>query len=65
MSATPKRQFTHEYRTEAVKLVTEQGMKVIAPRCRDSVFPCKPTPIGWFALARASSLQRTLAVCSL
>jgi transposase len=28
MSGTPKRQFTHEYRAEAVKLVTVQGMKV-------------------------------------
>ncbi|MGL4230878.1 MAG: transposase [Casimicrobium sp.] len=30
MSRTPKRQFMHEYRAEAVKLVTAQGMKVSA-----------------------------------
>ena len=30
MSRAPKRQFTHEYRAEAVKLVTEQGMQVTA-----------------------------------
>jgi transposase-like protein len=28
MSGTPKRQFTHECRAEAVNLVTEQGVKV-------------------------------------
>jgi transposase-like protein len=30
LSGTPKRQFTHEYRAEAVKLVTEQGMPLTA-----------------------------------
>ena len=30
MSGAPKRQFTHEYRAEAVKLVTEQGMQLTA-----------------------------------
>jgi transposase len=30
MSGTPKRQFTHEYRAEAVKLVLEQGMQLTA-----------------------------------
>jgi hypothetical protein len=29
MSKTPKRQFTLEYRVEAGKLVTAQGMKVV------------------------------------
>jgi transposase-like protein len=28
IQATPKRVFTHAYRAEAVKLVTEQGMGV-------------------------------------
>jgi transposase len=30
MSGTTKRQFTHEYRAQAVKFVTEQGMNVSA-----------------------------------
>ena len=30
MSGAPKRQFTHEYRAKAVKLVTEQGMQLTA-----------------------------------
>lgn len=54
MSGTPKRQFTHEYRAEAVKLVTEQGMKVSAAAQKLGL--SMQTYAAWVARARKGKL---------
>jgi transposase len=55
MSGTPKRQFTHEYRAEAVKLVTEQGMQLTAAARKLSL--SVQTYSNWVARARAGKLS--------
>jgi transposase len=54
MSGTPKRQFTHEYRAEAVKLVTEQGMRVSAAAQKLGL--SMQTYANWVARAREGKL---------
>jgi transposase len=54
MSGTPKRQFTHEYRSEAVKLVTEQGMKLSAAAQKLGL--SLQTYANWVARARQGKL---------
>jgi transposase len=56
MSGTPKRQFTHEYRAEAVKLVTEQGMQLTAAARKLSL--SVQTYANWVSKARAGKLAR-------
>jgi transposase len=56
MSGTPKRQFTHEYRAEAVKLVTEQGMSLTAAARKLSL--SVQTYANWVGKARAGKLAR-------
>ena len=56
MSGTPKRQFTHEYRAEAVKLVTEQGMQLTAAARKLSL--SVQTYANWVSKAREGKLAR-------
>jgi transposase len=54
MSGIPKRQYTHEYRAEAVKLVTEQGMGVQA--AAEKLGLAVQTYSTWVGKARAGKL---------
>jgi transposase len=56
MSGTPKRQFTHEYRAEAVKLVTEQGMPLTAAAQKLGL--SVQTYANWVGKARTGKLAR-------
>jgi transposase len=56
MSGTPKRQFTHEYRAEAVKLVTQQGMQLTAAARKLSL--SVQTYAKWVNKARQGKLAR-------
>ena len=56
MSGTPKRQFIHEYRAEAVKLVTEQGMQLTAGARKLSL--SVQTYANWVSKAREGKLAR-------
>lgn len=56
MSGTPKRQFTHEYRAEAVKLVTEQSMTLTAAARKLSL--SVQTYANWVNKARQGKLAR-------
>ena len=56
MSGTPKRQFADEYRKEAVKLVTEQGMQLTSAARKLS--PSVQTYANWVSKARAGELAR-------
>ena len=61
MSGAPKRQFTHEYRAKAVKLVTEQGMQLTAAARKLSL--SVQTYADWVSKARAGKLARVNAHC--
>ena len=56
MSGAPKRQFTHEYRAKAVKLVTEQGMQLTAAARKLSL--AVQTYANWVSKARAGKLAQ-------
>ena len=56
MSGAPKRQFTHKYRAEAVKLVTEQGMQLTVAARKLSL--SVQTDANWVSKARAGKLAR-------
>lgn len=54
MSGIPKRQYTHEYRAQAVKLVTEQGMSLMAAARQLGI--ASQTYSTWVNKARAGKL---------